>query len=62
MDIIGVGLLGGIGFTMSIFISDLAFDTPHLLALAKYGIFSGSLLAGISGYLVLYFRINAKKK
>jgi NhaA family Na+:H+ antiporter len=52
--IVGVGLLAGIGFTMSIFIADLAYTrTPEYLLLAKTGILAGSLVSGIAGYLWL---------
>ncbi len=48
--IAGVGLLGGIGFTMAIFIGDLAFlHQPDLQVLAKTGVLTASLLAGIAG-------------
>ena len=57
--IIGVSLLGGIGFTMSIFIAELGFaHSPEDLLLAKTGILFASLIAGISGYLWLYFHSN----
>jgi NhaA family Na+:H+ antiporter len=50
----GVSLLGGIGFTMSLFIAGLAFPgVPHLNEDAKIGIFAASLVAGIAGFLVL---------
>ncbi len=49
----GVSLLGGIGFTMSIFISELAFTDPTLLAGAKIAIFMASILAGIAGAIIL---------
>lgn len=49
----GIGILGGIGFTMSIFIANLAFSRPELIAQAKVGILGASLLAGILGYLLL---------
>lgn len=53
-QIFGLGLLGGIGFTMSLFITNLAYeDVPELIAAAKAGIFAASLLAGILGYLLL---------
>ncbi len=52
----GVGLLGGIGFTMSIFISELSFPAnPQGLLLAKSGILISSLLAGCLGYCWLRF-------
>ncbi len=54
--IIGVSLLGGIGFTMSIFIAELGFaDSPNDLLMAKTGILIASLIAGVAGYLWLYF-------
>ena len=50
IHIVALGLLAGIGFTMSLFISALAFaDQPQLLMDAKLGILSGSLFAGIAG-------------
>ena len=49
----GVSWLGGIGFTMSLFIAGLAFQDPALLTAAKLGTFLASLLAGITGYLLL---------
>ena len=54
--IIGVALMGGIGFTMSIFIAELGF-AHHAgdLLMAKSGILFASLVAGISGFLWLYF-------
>ena len=44
-----VSWLGGIGFTMSLFIAGLAFPTPASLDVAKVGVFGASLLAGILG-------------
>jgi NhaA family Na+:H+ antiporter len=50
----GAGLLGGIGFTMALFIAGLAFTSaPGLLVAAKLGIFGASLIAGLGGWLVL---------
>ena len=49
----GVSLLCGIGFTMSLFIANLAFGDPALLDSAKVGILSASVLAGLIGWLVL---------
>jgi|SRR5690606_14889656 len=51
--ILGAGILGGIGFTMSIFISGLAFGSGELLDSAKLGILLASTLAGILGWLFL---------
>ena len=52
--LIGVSCLGGIGFTMSIFIAGLAFpDLPELLDSAKVGILAASLAAGLLGWLLL---------
>ncbi len=54
--IIGVALMGGIGFTMSIFIAELGFaHHAEDLLMAKTGILLASALAGISGFLWLYF-------
>ncbi|GIW08091.1 MAG: Na(+)/H(+) antiporter NhaA [Dehalococcoidia bacterium] len=52
-QVLGVGILGGIGFTVALFIGDLAFDLPQQEALAKVGILAASVAAGIAGYLVL---------
>lgn len=49
----GVGLLAGIGFTMSVFITLLAFEADALIQGAKLTILSASLLAAVAGYVVL---------
>jgi NhaA family Na+:H+ antiporter len=49
----GVGLLGGIGFTMSLFIAALAFGEARALDAAKLGVLGASIVAGIAGYAVL---------
>lgn len=59
VHILGLGFLGGMGFTMSLFISNLAFTGPLLLNPAKIGILTGSLIAGILGYILL--NITLKK-
>lgn len=53
LQIARVALLGGVGFTMSLFVSDLAFDAEALLNAAKLGILVASSTAGVCGYLVL---------
>ena len=53
-QIFGVAFLGGIGFTMSIFVADLAFiNNPELIFQAKVGILAASLFAGLFGYFWL---------
>src|SRR5690606_14844873 len=53
LQIIGTGLLAGIGFTMSIFIALLSFSDTLLIAEAKFSILVASLLSGIIGYILL---------
>jgi NhaA family Na+:H+ antiporter len=59
--IIGVGMIAGIGFTMSIFISLLSFTSAELLVEAKFSILVGSLLSGIIGSLLLKGIAKRKK-
>lgn len=54
-SILGVGFLGGIGFTMSIFVTLLAFDDATIINNAKFIILLSSLTAGIIGFLSLKF-------
>ena len=53
--VVGIGLLGGIGFTVAIFVTGLAFDQGGLAELSKIGVLVASLLSGSLGYLVLRF-------
>ncbi|GFO58007.1 Na(+)/H(+) antiporter NhaA [Geomonas silvestris] len=53
-QLIGVGFLGGIGFTMSIFITLLAYSDPTTVQVSKLSILVASLLAGTAGYLILH--------
>ncbi len=53
--IYGAAWLGGIGFTMSLFISDLAFGGGPILAFAKIGILVASVVAGVVGYAILRY-------
>lgn len=52
-QIVGVGILGGIGFTMSLFIANLAFGAGSVLETAKVGILVASVVSGIAGTLLL---------
>lgn len=54
-NLAGVSLLGGVGFTVSLFIANLSFagEYPELLNQAKLGVLSGTIIAGILGYMVL---------
>lgn len=56
MHIFGMSLLAGIGFTMSIFISELGFgEFAHQLILAKAGILAASLVSAVLGYIILRY-------
>jgi NhaA family Na+:H+ antiporter len=55
-QIVGVGMLGGIGFTMSLFIANLAFGDGPALETAKVGILLASVVSGIAGAIVLVKR------
>ena len=52
-DVFGLSLLCGIGFTMSLFINGLAFSDPILIDSSKLGIFIGSMISAVAGYLIL---------
>ncbi len=60
VHIIGVGILAGIGFTMSIFIALLAYDLPEFINMSKIAILIASFVAGISGYIWLKASLNLK--
>ena len=60
--VFGLGLLSGIGFTMSIFIALLSFDNPIYDNEAKFSILVASVLAGVSGFLFLHFVYKKRKK
>lgn len=55
-NLAGVAMLGGIGFTVSLFIANLSFgDSLLLLNQAKLGVIIGSIVSGTLGYLILFF-------
>lgn len=51
--IIGLGFLASIGFTMSMFVTMLAFNSPESVIQSKVGIFAASIIGGIAGYMLL---------
>lgn len=51
--IFGLGFLASIGFTMSMFVTSLAFDEPVSYVQAKVGIFAASIIGGLAGYYLL---------
>ena len=59
---LGASILGGVGFTMAIFVANLAFPEAVLIADAKIGILSASLLAGVIGFLFLFMQAKAAER
>ncbi|MCV9931937.1 Na+/H+ antiporter NhaA [Flavobacterium sp. LS1R47] len=59
--VIGAGMLGGIGFTMSIFITLLAFNEPEVITFSKIAILLASFMAGLLGFIYLKFSLSKKK-
>jgi len=60
MQLLGAGCLSGIGFTMSIFISELAFSSDALVDQAKVGILVASFAAAVLGVIVLSYALPKK--
>lgn len=58
-DVWGIAALGGIGFTVSLFISQLAYAVPETVEIAKLGIFAGSLISAVLGSVLLLRRTKA---
>src|SRR5690606_24125903 len=52
-QVLGVAMVAGIGFTVALFVTELAFDEHHLADQAKVGILAASAVAGILGYVFL---------
>lgn len=60
--IFGAGIIGGIGFTMSLFIAGLAYtESAEMLTYAKLGILTGSLISGVIGYYILSVTLSKKQ-
>ncbi|MGB6329094.1 MAG: Na+/H+ antiporter NhaA [Halarcobacter sp.] len=57
-EVLAVGFLGGIGFTMSIFITHLAFADETIIAAVKLGVFAASFVAAVIGVILI---LSAKK-
>ncbi|MCC2642907.1 MAG: sodium/proton antiporter, NhaA family [Nitrospira sp.] len=60
-QLLGAGALAGIGFTMSLFIAGQAFQNPRDYVAAKIAIFIASLVAGVTGVLILWQRRTGEK-
>jgi NhaA family Na+:H+ antiporter len=61
INILGVGFLGGIGFTMSIFIGLLAFTEPGMINTGKIAILTGSFIAGTFGLIILKLTLKSRE-
>lgn len=61
-QIVGVSFLGGLGFTMALFISNLAYTDSVLADSSKAGILLGSFFAGLIGFFVLRWILRSKKE
>jgi NhaA family Na+:H+ antiporter len=53
LQVLGVGMLGGVGFTVALFVTELAFEPGALADQAKIGILAASTIAGVTGFLFL---------
>src|SRR5690606_33005598 len=59
-DLHAVSVLGGVGFTMALFVAALAFDDPALQDHAKIGILLGSAASAVVGFLLLWLQNGAR--
>ena len=59
---LGASILGGVGFTMAIFVANLAFSDEALVSTAKLGILAASLLAGVLGFVLLMVQAKAAQR
>lgn len=58
----GISILGGLGFTMSLFINNLAYTDQGMIDAAKMGVLIGSVVAGTLGYIVLKVALKGAEK
>ncbi len=61
VHMLGAAILGGVGFTMAIFVANLAYDDEALISAAKLGILAASLVAGVAGFMFLLMQARADK-
>ncbi len=59
VHMLGAAILGGVGFTMAIFVANLAYTQDYLISEAKLGILSASLVAGVIGFVFLFVQARA---
>ncbi len=59
VHLLGAALLGGVGFTMAIFVANLAFASPEYVMIAKVAILAASLVAGVAGFAFLFIQAKA---
>ena len=60
-DVLSISFLAGIGYTMSIFITDLAFDNEKYINYSKLAIVAGSLLSAVVATFIIYSQKKNKK-
>ena len=61
LEFYGVSVIAGVGFTMSLFIGNLAFTNPDIIDKVRVGVVCGSLLSGIFGFIILRIATKHKK-
>ena len=59
IHMLGASILGGVGFTMAIFVANLAYSSETLITEAKLAILSASLVAGVVGFIFLFVQAKA---
>ena len=62
IHMLGAAILAGVGFTMAIFVANLAYVDASLIAQAKFGILTASLVAGVIGFLFLFLKARSDER
>lgn len=62
LHMLGASILGGVGFTMAIFVANLAYESEAAIATAKLAILTASLLAGVVGFTFLFMQARAAQR